>query len=66
VDDQIQDLLKKLLATEDLAEFEVLSRDLKAALHDRIEKLRLEARKLNSKSSEDDRPKRPRNGKNKP
>ena len=66
VDDQIQRLLKKLLATEDPAEFEVLSHDLKAALHERIEKLRKDARGLNSKGVDRDRRKRPRNGKNKP
>jgi hypothetical protein len=66
VEDRIQSLLKKLLATEDSEEFETLSRELKAALHERIEKLRAEARGLKSRSAEGDRRKRPRNGKNKP
>jgi predicted nucleic acid-binding Zn-ribbon protein len=66
VEDQIQRLLKKLLATEDAEEFETLSRELKTALHERIEKLRDEARALKLKAGESDRRKRPRNGKNKP
>jgi hypothetical protein len=66
VEDQIQRLLKKLLATEDAEEFGSLSRELKAALHERIEKLRKEARGLNLKTGDADRRKRPRDGKNKP
>ncbi len=66
MDDQVQSLLKKLLATEDPDEFEVLSRDLKTALHERIEKLRNDARGLKSQPGDIDRGKRPRNGKNKP
>lgn len=65
MEDQIQHLLKKLLATEDAEEFETLSRELKAALHERIEKLRKDARGLKSQT-EADRRKRPRDGKNKP
>jgi len=64
VEDQIQSLLKKLLATEDAEEFETLSQELKTALHERIEKLRADARGLNTLESE--RRKRPRSGKNKP
>jgi len=64
VEDHIQSLLKKLLATEDAEEFETLSRELKTALHERIEKLREDARGL--KDVESDRRKRPRNSKNKP
>jgi len=66
VEDQIQRLLKKLLATEDAAEFETLSRELKTALHERIEKLREEARDLKLKTGESDHRKSPRSGKNKP
>ena len=66
VDDQIQVLLKKLLATEDLQEFEALSGQLKTALHDRIEKLRKDARGLTSKPGETERRKRPRSAKDKP
>jgi hypothetical protein len=66
VEDQIQQLLKKLLATEDAEEFETLSRELKNALHQRIEKLRDEARGLKSTTVEGERRKRLRNGKNKP
>lgn len=66
VEDQIQRLLRKLLATEDAEEFETLSRELKTALHERIEQLRNEARGLKSKTIESERRKRPRNGKNKP
>ena len=66
VEDQIQRLLKKLLATEDAEEFETLSRELKAALHERIEQLRTEAQGLKLKTQESERRKRPRNDKNKP
>ena len=66
MDDQIQVLLKKLLATEDLEEFEVLSRQLKTALHERIEKLREDARGLASNPGETERRKRPRSAKDKP
>jgi hypothetical protein len=66
VEDQIQQLLKKLLATEDAQEFETLSHELKATLHERIEKLRDEARGLKSRTAESDRGKRPRNTKNRP
>ena len=66
VDDQIQRLLKKLLATEDTQEFDTLSRELKAALHEKIEKLRRDARELKSRTGETDRRKRLRNGRNKP
>jgi len=67
VDEYIQGLLKKLLATEDAAEFDQLSNELKSALHARIEQLRKEARGLKTgKVVEADRRKRPRNGKNKP
>lgn len=66
MDDQIQILLRKLLATEDAGEFGVLSRELKSALHERIEKLRSDARGLKSRPSDIEGRKRPRNGKNKP
>jgi len=66
VEDQIQQLLDKLLATEDAQEFETLSHELKATLHERIEKLWAEARGLKSKTAESDRQKRPRNSKNRP
>jgi len=67
VDEYIRGLLKKLLATEDAAEFDLLSNELKSALHTRIEQLRKEARGLKTgKGNEVDRRKRPRNGTNKP
>jgi len=67
VDEYIQGLLKKLLATEDAAEFDQLSNELKSALHARIEQLRKDARGLKTgKIVEADRRKRPRNDKNKP
>lgn len=66
VEDHIQSLLKKLLATEDAEEFEALSRELKTALHERIEKLREDARGLKSQTVENERRKRPRTFKNKP
>lgn len=66
VEDPIQQLLKRLLATQDTAEFEELSRELKSALHERVEKLRKEAQGLKEQSAAAERRKRPRNGKNKP
>lgn len=66
VDDPIHKLLKKLLATDDPAEFDGLSLQLRTVLHDRIEQLRKEARSLKPKQRPADRRKSPRNGTSKP
>lgn len=52
VDDSIHQLLQKLLETEDLAEFDAVSLELKRELHKRIENLRKDAQVLKRKSSE--------------
>lgn len=62
VDDPIHTLLKKLLATDDLVEFEELSRQLRSMLHERIEQLRNEAKSLKPRARTPERRKRPRNG----
>ncbi|HXJ87507.1 MAG TPA: hypothetical protein VMS18_11870 [Candidatus Binatia bacterium] len=46
VDDPIHALLKKLLATNDLVEFDSLSAQLRSMLHERIEQLRKDAKSL--------------------
>lgn len=66
VDDPIHKLLKKLLATDDPVEFDALSHQLRSMLHERIERLRSEARSLKPKLRTADRRNRPRNGVNKP
>jgi hypothetical protein len=60
VDDPIANLLKKLLDTEDMAEFEQVSGELKAALHERIEQLRKAARSLQEREKGMERRKAPR------
>ena len=62
VDDPIHKLLKKLLATDDPAEFDGLSRQLRTVLHDRIEQLRKEAKSLKPKQRTTESRKRLRNG----
>lgn len=62
VDDPIHKLLKKLLATDDLVEFDALSLQLRSMLHERIEQLRHEAKSLRPKVTPVERRKRPRNG----
>ena len=64
--DPIHPLLQKLLATEDPAEFEDISRQLRSMLHERIEQLRSQARELKNKEQKVERRKRRRNGSNKP
>jgi len=54
------------LATEDHAEFEKLSHELRTMLHDRIEALRKDAQALQSKTRKTERRKRRRNGGNAP
>lgn len=66
MDDYIQKLLKKLLATEDLAEFDELSLQLKSALRGRIDALREQARALKAMSNQASDKKRPTNGGKKP
>jgi len=66
MDDVVHKLLKKLLATEDVAEFDALSLQLRSLLHERIEELRKEAKSLKPKSKIPDRRKAPRNGATKP
>jgi hypothetical protein len=65
VDDPIQKILKKLLATNDPLEFDALSSHLRTMLHERIEKLRKEARSLKP-SHATERRNRPRSERNKP
>lgn len=60
MDDPIHKLLKKLLATDDLVEFDALSRQLRSMLHDHIELLRNEAKSLKPKIRTPERRKRPR------
>lgn len=60
--DPIHNVLKKLLATEDLAEFDALSAQLRSMLHERIERLRKEAKSLNSNGRNVDRQRRSRDG----
>jgi len=66
VDDPIQKLLKKLLATDDAAEFDALCAQLRSLLHERIEQLRKDAKSLKPNTKVSDRRKRPRNGAAKP
>lgn len=66
MDDPIQKLLKQLLATDDPVEFDALSTQLRSLLHERIEKLRKEARSLKPNTKVSDRRKFPRNGTPKP
>lgn len=61
VDDPIHALLKKLLATDDLVEFDSLSVQLRSMLHERIEQLRREAKSLKP-TPQPERKGRPRNG----
>lgn len=61
-DDPIHNVLQKLLATEDLAEFDALSAQLRSMLHERIERLRKEAKSLNSNGRNVDRQRRSRDG----
>ena len=67
LDDPLHPLLRKLLATEDPAEFEELSLQLRTMLHNRIEQLRLEAKQVLKPTAppKPERRKRKRNG-NKP
>ena len=60
MEDYIHRLLQKLLATEDLAEFEALSTELKTALHERVESLRRHAQGLRPKAAPRERRKVPR------
>ena len=62
MDDPIHKLLKKLIATDDLVEFDALSLQLRSMLHERIEHLRNEAKSLKPKLTPVERRKRPRNG----
>ena len=62
MDDPIHKLLKKLLATNDLVEFDELSRQLSSMLHERIEQLGNEAKSLKPRVRTPERRKRPRNG----
>jgi len=67
VDDPIHLLLKKLLATEDLVEFDAISLELKTKLHERIEALREQAKGLRSDPAESHaRRKRTKDGGNNP
>jgi len=66
VDDPIQNLLKKLLTTDDVAEFDSLCVQLRSLLHERIELLRKDAKSLKPNTKITDRRKRPRNGAPKP
>ena len=66
LEDPLHPLLKKLLATEDPAEFERLSHDLRTMLHERIEELRRDAQALQSKVKKTERRKRKRNDGNAP
>jgi hypothetical protein len=67
VDDPIHLLLKKLLATEDLVEFDALSLELRTKLHDRVDRLRKEAQALTRNPSDPEgRRRRPKDGGNKP
>ena len=66
MDDPIHKLLKKLLATDDLVEFDALSLQLRTMLHERIEHLRNDAKSLKPKLNSPERRKRPRNGAKKP
>lgn len=61
VDDPIYLLLKGLLETDEPAEFDALSEELKSALHERVENLRHQARSLKEKYSDLECRKRPRN-----
>jgi hypothetical protein len=66
VDDPIQKLLKTLLATDDVAEFDSLCARLRSLLNERIEQLRKDAKSLKPNTKISDRRKRPRNGAPKP
>ena len=66
VDDPIQKLLKTLLATDDVAEFDSLCAQLRSLLHERIEQLRKDAKSLKPNTKISDRRKHPRNGAPKP
>lgn len=66
MDDPIHNLLKKLLATEDVREFDALSTELRLLLHERIEQLRKDAKSLQAKPQRVERRKRPRDGAYKP
>jgi hypothetical protein len=66
VEDPIYQLLEKLIATEDLAEFDSISLQLKSLLHERIENLRRDARALKHRSASSERRRRPRNVGNEP
>jgi len=67
VDDPIHLLLKKLLATEDLVEFDAISLELKTQLHERVERLRKDAQGLKpNPPAPKDPGKRHKNGGNKP
>lgn len=62
VDDTIRNLLKKLLATDDVVEFDALSSELRSMLHERIEQLRNEAKSLKPRLRTPEQRKHPRNG----
>ncbi len=66
MEDPIHPLLRKLLASEDPAEFEEISLQLRSMLHERIEQLRTQAQSLEAKEQRVDRRKRKRNGSNRP
>ena len=62
MDDPIHKLLKELLATDDVVEFDALSVQLRSMLHERIEQLRNDTKSLKTKLTPVERRKRPRNG----
>ena len=66
MEDPLHPLLKKLLQTQDPAEFGQLSVELRSMLHERIEALRKDAQALKSKAIRTERRKRRRNEGNKP
>lgn len=66
LEDPIQPLLRKLLASEDPAEFEEISLQLRSMLHERIEQLRKQAQSLKSKAQKVERRKRKRTDGNEP
>jgi len=57
LDDPIHSLLTRLLAAKDPVEIDSLSVELRAALHERINSLREEARSISRRSSRTDRKK---------
>ena len=65
-EDPIHPLLRKLLASEDPAEFEEISLQLRSMLHERIEQLRKQAQSLKPKEHKVERRKRKRTDGNRP